>query len=542
MWLSEASQSFTISRSSRLETLLGFKPALQQCSSLVLVIGCREKFAQCPQTYGLSLHLKDGLLLSYASLYPRKVKEPCSRIQCMAVHQKTFNTCQTYQAAESTMYGRVIYPFADVFCFFSYCFKDVDSIVTRLVEWIRTKTLEPSPVLPHLLIILEFSVDSTSVQSYIDAEINKRASLPLRHFFSAIKIQEALGVRPERKLKIILAKSAQDMQSRRKRLCYAFSVKHFQHLFDVNFSSTQHRRDGFNSVKASRMDFPVSVNLSRYLQDYLSLITDAKDLVSFAGSTIAACLILDHYVPEMHLFSPKEVFNTLYRDACMHAAQAVFQVGRKGGILLPSSFVDKICSSFAELFKELLTGTSAVNVHRQVFDSFTHHWRAIKSSTVCLTCLSRVPEHLLLCGHSICVECLRNLAASAPHDGLLLHYEACLLCHEDVNFRLRLSPDTAGIKLLSIDGGGVRGALSLEILRLLEEKVDLPIPIQEHFDFAYGISAGTCGLSVHYKLILTHFQGVSLLVPFSLMAGQSPNVLRLLKPSPKWPSSHASGL
>ena len=51
-------------------------------------------------------------------------------------------------------------------------------------------------------------------------------------------------------------------------------------------------------------------------------------------------------------------------------------------------------------------------------------------------------------------------------------------------------PPTAGVGLLSLDGGGVRGIVQTEILRMLEEKIGLPIPIQEHFQLAAGVSAG----------------------------------------------------
>ncbi|KAF3346059.1 Alpha-ketoglutarate-dependent dioxygenase alkB [Verticillium dahliae VDG2] len=41
-----------------------------------------------------------------------------------------------------------------------------------------------------------------------------------------------------------------------------------------------------------------------------------------------------------------------------------------------------------------------------------------------------------------------------------------------------------------MDGGGVRGILHPLYLKRIEEELDLPIPVQEHFGFAYGISVG----------------------------------------------------
>lgn len=55
---------------------------------------------------------------------------------------------------------------------------------------------------------------------------------------------------------------------------------------------------------------------------------------------------------------------------------------------------------------------------------------------------------------------------------------------------MRVHAPTAGIGILCIDGGGVRGIIPTTILELLEERIGLPIPIQEHFKLALGISAG----------------------------------------------------
>ena len=57
-----------------------------------------------------------------------------------------------------------------------------------------------------------------------------------------------------------------------------------------------------------------------------------------------------------------------------------------------------------------------------------------------------------------------------------------------------MKPPTAGVRLLSIDGGGVRGVLPLQALENLEATLNrltgLSGPIQEHFDLALGTSSG----------------------------------------------------
>ena len=57
-------------------------------------------------------------------------------------------------------------------------------------------------------------------------------------------------------------------------------------------------------------------------------------------------------------------------------------------------------------------------------------------------------------------------------------------------FFVRLKPPTAGIRILSIDGGGVRGIIPLESLSLLQQLLGPDCPIQELVDLGFGTSAG----------------------------------------------------
>ena len=55
---------------------------------------------------------------------------------------------------------------------------------------------------------------------------------------------------------------------------------------------------------------------------------------------------------------------------------------------------------------------------------------------------------------------------------------------------IRVKPPHGGLRVLSLDGGGVRGIVELVVLHRLESSVGLEIPIGEYFDLIVGTSAG----------------------------------------------------
>jgi patatin-like phospholipase len=115
----------------------------------------------------------------------------------------------------------------------------------------------------------------------------------------------------------------------------------------------------------------------------------------------------------------------------------------------------------------------------------------------CFGCLFGRPEYKLPCGHLLCYECIRDFDHSRDEElypGLVvLRY--CILCgdhgHENEwPLKVRLNPQLSGLRLLSLDGGGVRGIVELIVLKRIEDAIGLSMPIGEFFDFIAGTSAG----------------------------------------------------
>lgn len=70
--------------------------------------------------------------------------------------------------------------------------------------------------------------------------------------------------------------------------------------------------------------------------------------------------------------------------------------------------------------------------------------------------------------------------------------EECLLCGEHIDKRyMMMTPPTAAARVLSIDGGGIRGIIPLAILRqIVHDLREFGLPLADFFDLACGTSAG----------------------------------------------------
>jgi hypothetical protein len=125
-------------------------------------------------------------------------------------------------------------------------------------------------------------------------------------------------------------------------------------------------------------------------------------------------------------------------------------------------------------------------------------WEQIKSNKTCFACLQFVPDHVLLCGHSLCEECMKDFGDGSDQQSKYRHRVSishCMLCRHtipdgDPYHVAKLKPRCAGLRLLTLDGGGVRGIIEIALLEKLECRVGLDVPVRELFDLIVGTSTG----------------------------------------------------
>lgn len=114
------------------------------------------------------------------------------------------------------------------------------------------------------------------------------------------------------------------------------------------------------------------------------------------------------------------------------------------------------------------------------------------SHSACFCCLSEPPEHPLPCGHVLCSSCVKDYGEMKR--GSFIYMKSCPLDSEDANFPtpwlLKLKPELAGVRILTLDGGGIRGIVELEVLREIERALGDKLPIQQFFDLIVGTSTG----------------------------------------------------
>ena len=132
---------------------------------------------------------------------------------------------------------------------------------------------------------------------------------------------------------------------------------------------------------------------------------------------------------------------------------------------------------------------TAADFHRAQNGKFKTIWRIVYSDQTCLMCLCRTPELMLPCGHLFCETCVRIFGEESLDDRWIYYVQSCFLCGVEMkDIKFKIKPDTAGVVVLSIDGGGIRGRGALQMLQLLQDKVTYPL--QDNVDMVYGTSSG----------------------------------------------------
>lgn len=183
-------------------------------------------------------------------------------------------------------------------------------------------------------------------------------------------------------------------------------------------------------------------------------------------------------------FAPNLIFQETYATWCLQALRQTFE----GGMV--EYMMDLIQKHLLSAFEAISDkDKTAADFHREGLAHRSDHWTFLRSNITCLSCLRRKPEYVLPCSHSICDACVRIFGASSFVAEYCFFLDSCVLCSRLANVTIHLKPPTAGVRILSIDGGGVRAMVPLETLALLQDMLG-DLPVQDLFDLVFGTSSG----------------------------------------------------
>lgn len=161
--------------------------------------------------------------------------------------------------------------------------------------------------------------------------------------------------------------------------------------------------------------------------------------------------------------------------------------------LLPSTFVKLVEHRFSRGFAKLTrgSGVTSASLHLENLQRFRSYWQRIRDNDLCLVCLDQTPEYTLPCSHMMCEACVQRYWSNDEHPWVFRLAE-CLLCKSSFpqQATVKIRDPSRGLRVLSLDGGGIRGIVHPILLKVLQDRIDLPLPVQENFDVAVGTSCG----------------------------------------------------
>ncbi|KAI2975064.1 hypothetical protein CBS147324_3249 [Aspergillus niger] len=245
--------------------------------------------------------------------------------------------------------------------------------------------------------------------------------------------------------------------------------------------SAAHRVD---CLFLSRERLPVSGAFSEGLTELLVQSRTLKCPIQEIYSFMASALLMDAYPPGMHQFRPDHVFDTLYRDLWGSAWRTV---GEPDG----SGHSDAIRSYFAEQFSRISLVHTSRAIRQDELIRFGRRWSALTLPTACVVCLGRWAEHQTSCRHGICDTCVTMFGQRTR--GVEYHRDLaqCPLCQGALQLTVRQLPPTKRPVVLALDGGGIRGMVTLGLLRALEQRLAGAITLPEIPDLTVGTSVGS---------------------------------------------------
>ncbi|KAJ5938376.1 hypothetical protein N7466_001510 [Penicillium verhagenii] len=378
--------------------------------------------------------------------------------------------------------AQLILPWTQILCLFIDSKSDLQSARNLLQQPRRQLAIGGQPVSTsmRIVIVLTKQDDShpTSARQFADfeafAETGETVVLDLR---PRCGLSETVAFEPLRTLIVEQLSAIRDQQES---TCRRISASHLAAFWKSYIQSYKRSLNAprFDLLIEARRGYPDDKSMGRFLREGAHTVMYSGCAEDEMHVFVASAFLMHAYPPGMHGFSPPIVFAALYEKHCVEISQNGASDGHSDGIL----------SYFSQQFLQLDTNNTSAIVRKNVLHRFFCRWGGLQSTTTCLVCLCRPPEHMMPCKHALCDTCVVIFGKSSSSGEYHWDLTECPVCGEPFLVSIRQLPPTKHPVILSLDGGGVRGLIQLGLLQALEKRIGLPIASLP--DLCLGTSVG----------------------------------------------------
>jgi hypothetical protein len=338
-WLSVHSQDSEVAllETERLQVLSKYiqNPGLQK-PSLIVLIGNTAKSIALRTLFGIKnkrwfrnirggevhLHLDPStifnerpIFLGDADITNKLVSvKPASK----GCHDTTRHSIQSSTSSSTTLsgvtvdvYTRLLFPFSDVFCFFSTDLGGFRPIAKQIAAWLEKSNFSSFSgyVYPEVIIVSDKIPPGSEIEArkaflwILEEESAKDpfsqiSSIEVVPLFPVSAVSDEARYRP---LKERLIKASSRVRMMREQQNTLFNATHFSAIFGYacrHFAKTTDQ--SLNLITASRTLNPVAPDLQDHLSNFLRHVNDLGELTEFAAPIIASSFLLDNYHPDAH--------------------------------------------------------------------------------------------------------------------------------------------------------------------------------------------------------------------------------------------------
>ncbi|KAF2158445.1 hypothetical protein M409DRAFT_38244 [Zasmidium cellare ATCC 36951] len=407
----------------------------------------------------------------------------------------TLEASPTHDWAATIMH-RLFFPFCDVIVLFAEDMGGLHEVSVCLQKWCSLPANSTLPTTVKLQVIVVFSRVGTA-ESQIEEETFTAACRHLQYssHFAGITLRcpaELVGT---------LRSHLQVAKDRRRREHLMFTTHHMAWFFG---RAVQHvaasLETPFDFLATSRAMRPPAVHLREALSTLMQITSLHRLSHRSTMTLVASRILLDAYQPFEHEFPPKQLFDRFYSALVLQALEDTYLPAILANTTpraeVASALLQQVLDIATQLFERLIDqGSSSTRIQTQTLHEHapTVGWLAPDLHRACFFCLSPAPEHIFACGHQICDCCVIRLGQQLS-DAEYQYDVSCVLCRDDRTLKVTLKPPTAGVRIICLDGGGIRGLIQLDIMKKLENRLGGDLDCRDCFDLALGTSAG--GLTV----------------------------------------------